>query len=1009
MNNQTDYATLDLNNHDPKHLLDYAKSAIDPDIIRLNFRSVGQAEAFGFLVRDPKRRNDGRLTDRYLRIYDRLANGGWICTGTDPVTMLPNEWGCLKPDDPRWDIAKEKHIKYEHPYCVPTEVFCLRITYRIGLKIAKQQGLAAEAAYRDRMGDVDPAAEDCDFWQWVKDTPQLIVTPTEGAKKTGSLLSAGCLAIGLPGIFGGYRSTKNGMPCIPHLIPQLDVFAVKGREIAFCFDNDIKLSTIANVKIATAKTGKLAQRKGCDASVVSWTEPYKGIDDLIYHLGVGAFDRVFNCRRTIDRWQLDSAFDISDLPQTVVNLGKPDFANLAPRPDTLDGTLFAIKAAKGVGKTELYAKVTEPYRDAGRPLLILSHRIQLAKELAGRTDIDYISDVRYSDTGALFGYSMCVDSLHRNSQARFDPAAWAGGILSIDECEQVLWHMLNSPTCQANRIAILRTFAELLTVIAETGGAVILSDADLSKVSIDYIQNLCGNKLKLCLLNNTYIPNKGNRKLHVHESPCDLLAAASAAIGAGDAVLIHSSSQQLKSKWSPQNLETCLNSQHPSRSTIVMDAETVADPTHPAYGCISRINETVAEYRIGLASPVIETGISIDTDHYNSVWALANGVQTADAVCQTIERVRSDVDRHICITTGGIKKIGNGSCSPWGLIQSQHKAAKANMAALSLAGLVEDADGHQHHMTAWSNYAAKINQEYSNYKQHILDKLHAEGYEIVQSLATEATDMESKMGDARDTNYQVHRECIMAAAIPDDIEFKHLQKKTAKTKAERRVEAKGKLTRRYLTSEITDDLIRKDDGGWHPQVQLYYYLTIGHKHLADRDKKRLQSLSPNGHQPFVPDINKATLSAKILALQAVNVSQFFGEDKTFTATSLADWFDLIKTCSSDIKNYLGVGIGEKSTPITTAQRLLGILGYRLTLIDRVRIEGKRTFRYSGVAVDCDCRSEVLQRWLDRDDRVAAMMAECPSIPIRSNNSNARTEENDKTETSTPNPASQAVA
>lgn len=82
-----------------------------------------------------------------------------------------------------------------------------------------------------------------------------------------------------------------------------------------------------------------------------------------------------------------------------------------------------------------------------------------------------------------------------------------------------------------------------------------------------------------------------------------------------------------------------------------MDAETVADPSHPAFGCIENINEVVVNYDIVLASPTIETGISIDVNHFDSVWCLANGVQTVDAVCQTIERVRSDVDRHICITT----------------------------------------------------------------------------------------------------------------------------------------------------------------------------------------------------------------------------------------------------------------------------------------------------------------------------------------------------------------------
>ena len=977
--------TTEQTDYQPQHLVEWAESKIDSDIIDLNFQSVGQVSAFNFLIPSPDRRNDGRLTDRNLRTFNRLADGGWICTGIDPLTMTPNVWGCLKPNEPRRDEIKRKAIKYEHPPNFPTELFCLRVTYRIGLKIAKTQSILAESEYLDRMGDADPSAEDRDFWQWVKDNPHLKITITEGAKKAASLLSAGHLAIALPGIWGGYRSKINGVDCVPFLIPQLEVFAADGRAIIFCFDNDIKPSTIANVNKAIAKTGKLLERKGCKVSVISWTIPYKGVDDLIYNLGEETYRKAFDRRQSLDNWRLAKTFDIAQLPQTRVNTR---YLNPLIKPDDLTGKFIAIKSPKGTGKTEYLAKILEPYLAKGRSVLVVTHRIQLAKALAKRLGINHLTEVRSSETGSLLGYALCVDSLHPKSQARFNPEAWDESIVVLDECEQVLWHMLNSPTCQGNRVAILQTFEKLLRTVAESNGTVILSDADLSKVSIDYINSLTGNSLDLWLLSNSHNPNQGNRKLFSYDSPASLLEAAYNAIGKGERVIIHCSSQRAKSKWSPQNLERFLAAAFPTLAILRVDAETVADPSHPAFGCIENINEVVVNYDIVLASPTIETGISIDVNHFDSVWCLANGVQTVDAVCQTIERVRSDVDRHICITTSGMRMVGNGSDSPYALVESQRKAANTTISALSLAGFTEDSPSHQNHLTAWSSYAAKVNQGYRNYKGSVLDKLEREGYDLTvvspNADPSPSNRIEEQIVTAKEANYLAEREQKIAAPNPNDLQLKALEKKTAKTKAERHREAKGKLVRRYLTEDITDELIVKDDDGWYPQIQLYYYLTIGREHLPNRDKVKLQALSPEGYQPFIPDINKVTLSVKVRALKAINIEQFFGEDRTFTNDSLADWFDRLKGYSADIKNFLGVGIGEKSTPITTAQRLLNLLGYKLKSIDRIRINGKLTRRYCGVVCNSDDRQDVLNRWLERDDR-AATMAECSTIPYRSNN------------------------
>ena len=966
---------------------EFDASAIDPEIAALNFGGIEAEEALHFLYPNGvERRNDGRLTDKYLKIFRWLMEGGWYCQGINPLTMERSSWGCLKSDRPRRYLEKKKKkkklIKYEHPREVATEIFCLRVNYRIGLKIAKNQGLRAESEYLDRMVDADLADEDEGFWQWVLDTKYLRITLTEGPKKAASQLSAGHLAIGLPGIFGGYRSKINGVDCPPFLIPPLEAFMVEGREIVFCFDQDTKPKTIANVNKAISSTGRLLEREGCKVSVVGgWTASCKGVDDLIYNCGEDAYHEAFNNRKSLAVWRLDKDFGISQYPQTKVYVRYLD-PSVQPKNSegeiVLEGKIIAIKSAKNTGKTEYIANIIQPELERGRSVLIVTHRIQLAKALAKRVGINHISEVRDDETGKLFGYSLCINSLHPDSQAQFNPDDWDNSIVVIDECEQVFWHLLNSQTCQSNRVAILRTFTKLLQNIAHSNGTIILSDADLSGVSIDYIQNLTDKRLQLWLLNNSYNPNQGKRKLYLYHSPALLVAAVCQAIEKGERVLIHCSSREAKSKWAAQHLESLFGNKFPDRSRLLVDSQTVREPRHPACGCIDKLNEILQFYDIVIASPTIETGVSIDIKHFDSVWCLANGVQTVDAVCQTLERVRDDVPRHICITIGGIKKVGNGSDHTQGLLASQHKTFRANFQFLAVADGFAKFDGFEsQHLSTWAKYAVKANSGFINYKRDIIDKLQREGYELatdsdatsVELLAQEQK-VEAEILVVKDLNYTADRQGKIAAKNPDDERLKELKQKAGKTKAECHQEAKGNLCRRYLTEDITHDLIIKDDDGLFPQLELRYYLTLGRDYLKNRDIAKLKRLSPDDEMNvFKPDANLKLLSTKIRVLEALDIQRFLCEDKTFTSDNLVDWYKKITKHQYVIKDVFGVWIDPEANPIRAAQQLLKTLGLKLEYIDRIRIDGKPTRRYSGVDCNADERQDVLVRWLERDNRI----------------------------------------
>ncbi|QCS50319.1 DUF3854 domain-containing protein [Picosynechococcus sp. PCC 11901] len=281
------------------------KSAISEQF-KPYFKQLSPSACWEFLLYglgEDERRNDGRLRDKWLRNYAHLEDGGWWCSGLDILTFKPSLWGCLKPNSPR--EIDGKPIKYEHPPKTPTEAFFLG---------------------------------DADYWKGIINDNKTPIIITEGAKKAASLLSAGYCAIGLPGIFSGYRTPKDEQGRKigdSYLIPQLKAIAQpslpkpnmtlgetlthqrKPREIIFCFDNDQKPKTIRNVQIAVSKTAKLLRAEGCKVTVMSWGNliQLKGIDDLHFALGEDMIRQVFENRQSVTAWKRQERPDPKPAPK----------------------------------------------------------------------------------------------------------------------------------------------------------------------------------------------------------------------------------------------------------------------------------------------------------------------------------------------------------------------------------------------------------------------------------------------------------------------------------------------------------------------------------------------------------------------------------------------------------------------------------------------------------------------------------------------------------------------
>ncbi len=288
------------------------KSAIDPEIAKLNFKSLHydsteqSHEAWGYLIYSDQieRKNTGVLTDKTLRAYAFLdeTDGWWCKGGVDArsfANLQPPEkaeqklWGSYKPDNPRPDAQKPgKFIKYEHPYKEELSIFLLDVPDKIAQQVYAKAG-------------VDPSESDraSGFWYsvWKYNIP---VTITEGAKKAASILSQGEAAIGLPGINAAYRSKDEHSQRIPpELRPEIAVFATPGREIKICFDHDTKSKTVRSVNHAISTTGRLLTGSGVEVKVIDLPGPEKGVDDFIVSRGASAYQKLSEEAKPLEIWQ----------------------------------------------------------------------------------------------------------------------------------------------------------------------------------------------------------------------------------------------------------------------------------------------------------------------------------------------------------------------------------------------------------------------------------------------------------------------------------------------------------------------------------------------------------------------------------------------------------------------------------------------------------------------------------------------------------------------------------
>ncbi|MFP4102423.1 MAG: hypothetical protein ACLFWZ_17790, partial [Coleofasciculus sp.] len=311
----------------------------------------------------------------------------------------------------------------------------------------------------------------------------------------------------------------------------------------------------------------------------------------------------------------------------------------------------------------------------------------------------------------------------------------------------------------------------------------------------------------------------------------------------------------------------------------------------------------------------------------------------------------------------------------------------------------------------WAKLSARINLGMKAYRAAIEARLKDEGHNIIDTVPPsddddlqeriEATSDEVKT--TKEGNYQNHCSAIATAPDIDDKEFLKLKDQRAKTKQEREQYRKAELNNRYGV-EVTSDLVEKDDDGWYRLLRLHYFFGIGREHLPARDKASAQKMLDEGEGAiFKPDFNQKQLGAKIAVLDLIGFAkllrrrEFPQNDPELLAIA-----EFCKQHRYEIEALLGIKILPGDSPIAIAQKLLGLIGYKLPRLRREGARDNRQYVYgaaapsfrknclgklqlddSGQAIPIpDGRDEVFTAWLSRDrDR-----ADYESVSTGHNNS-----------------------
>lgn len=682
-------------------------------------------------------------------------------------------------------------------------------------------------------------------------------------------------------------------------------------------------------------------------------------------------------------------------------------------PDNLpipkEANFIAIKAPKGTGKTTFLSKIVKSDK-----VLIITHRVCLEQVLADTFRLDSRHNI--TQEGKYLGHALCINSLHSHANPRFDYSQWTGADIVIDEFDQLFYHLVASSTCDTYKPEILDTWIKVMRHAVTTGGKIYISSADLASIHIAFLKSCIGIPVEYLSIENTYVPFAGERHAHIYENKWQILQQCDARLKARKRILLFTTSVNYKSQLSTKNLET--RYQQLGYKVLRADAESVSTPNHPAAEIFSsasddraecplwskslqialsmaklsrdsmgkkayfpydllrysfmvkrkRWDDALRDYNVVIASPVLETGISI-VGVFDEVFYLSeSGVQTVNSVGQSIARERANVPRHIYVPKTSRSRLMGGVTHWQSLVSDQNEEANKRLLSTSNYALMGARFTDQCFLRLYCQMTALHNIGFLSYRESVIMNLQESGYVIDRvQAAGDHEEIQEQVAAIKEQQHNNYCEAVATAFPLTTDEAKKIAAKRRRTDEER-VRLHGyEIRERYLESEITPELVNQDIDGLFKKAMTHYYLTVGSKFIEMRDIRAAEDvLKYSRGTVFQGDVIKSAIAPKIALLKEIGIEQFLDADQEFTKQSLEGWFLSVIQRQKDLRRVLGINLSGQTVIAFVNQQLLPKLGLKLEQVGWRKIDGKRTRVYKGAKIP-DNRLQYFDRWRERDE------------------------------------------
>ena len=656
---------------------------------------------------------------------------------------------------------------------------------------------------------------------------------------------------------------------------------------------------------------------------------------------------------------------------------------------------------KGSGKSTLTKQIKNYYRSKGYEVISITPRIALGREQAVKWDIEWISNIEphYFIEQNTAQLGLCFDSIHRIADRDFTQKT----LLIFDESELGFNHLITSNTLKDRRSFILKTLENIIKDCLNNNGLIILSDADLTDVSVDYVKSFCPETPIFTVINEAKPQSWEIDFFTGGHTGADVKRAIFDDVENGLRLII-----PIDNQGEAQALERELCKRFPDKKIIRIDRTTTE--TEAGRKFVEQINLSILNEKphVLIHTGSMGTGCSIDGEHYDKktketryfdevyncfdkVYGLFFGVIEPSQCRQYLARYRKPVPRIIWAKESGFKDDSCKSFLPDVIKRNLFKNSEQTLNIIELAkelaggdnaddiavfdtlnGMMNRESGtwDNPHIDLYCKIKARLNYGLNQLAVQLRQELIEEGH----TLTDYSSESSNTISDAIKANKQeIKIEQATAIATATDIpleEAKKISSQMNTTEDERnqltKALLKSELPGLELTPDFILDWILKDRRKSLNAVKLFFFCQNPDiaKRIDTKTWKAKLSEFTNG-STFLPDIKTYSPMVKVLQdLEYFNLIDLNNCDREYMGTDM-DMGDFMKRAYSmrnKIHTAFGLTVTKKTDPMKFIGHLSQRIGISFLLNGKFKINGKtvRSYKIDQDPLKEPCRKMILE-------------------------------------------------